>query len=165
MARAPDRAALWCGVERRLRSAATVAVALVGAWGLPAAATAASPQEQGRLLFEGRAPLVGKVRGHSTALPLDALRCANCHLTAPKARGDTTRPTQTFGPVLTASHLMEPISRRGAPATRYDLPAFCRLLGSGIDPGEVLLSRSMPLYELSPTQCEALWHFLTRSRP
>lgn len=145
---------------------ATGLVGMLAGWGLVCGSVAAAPAaEQGRQLFEGSAPLIGKVRGHSTALPLDALRCSNCHLTSPTSRpGAASRPTQTFGPVLTPGHLLQPVSRRGAPPTRYDLPAFCRLLGSGIDPGEVLLSRSMPLYEFSASECEALWRYLTQPR-
>jgi hypothetical protein len=118
--------------------------------------------DRGRLLFEGRAPLVAKVRGHTELLPISAVRCANCHVTIERPVAPSSpRPTQTLGPALTAAHLMQPQSRRGAPPSRYDQRSFCRLLSTGIDPAEVLLSRTMPLYELSEGDCQALWQYLT----
>ncbi len=138
--------------------------------GAEAAVPAVDDAAVGRALFEGRTELRGKIRGHSTVLPSHASRCSNCHLTAePPASAasaaSASRLTQTFGPVLTPTQLTALRARRGAPPSRYDLPAFCTLLRTGVDPGKVVLARTMPLYELDDRSCQALWTHLTGSRP
>jgi hypothetical protein len=140
--------------------AATVIATLI----VMSAATGAPAPDPGRLLFEGHAPLVAKVRGHTEPLPGSASRCTNCHVTTDARPGSPApRLTQAFGPALTAAYLTQPVSRRGAPPSRYDLRSFCRLLSTGIDPAEVLLSRNMPLYDLPESDCKALWQYLSSS--
>lgn len=121
----------------------------------------------GAALFEGRADLRGKIRGHSSVLPPHASRCSNCHLTVetPVSAASATRLTQTFGPALTPTRLTGLRARRGAPPTRYDLTAFCTVLRTGVDPSKVVLARTMPLYELDDRSCQALWTHLTGTRP
>lgn len=136
--------------------------------GAEAAVPAVDDAAAGRALFEGRTELRGKIRGHSSVLPSHASRCSNCHLTTeapPGPAASATQLTQTFGPVLTPAQLTALRARRGAPPTRYDLSAFCTLLRTGVDPGKVVLARTMPLYELDDRSCRALWTHLTGSRP
>ena len=99
----------------------------------------------GSALFHGGQPLIGRIRGHDTALPPEAVRCVNCHATRRISR----------------ALLLEARQRRGGPPTRYDQPAFCKLLRTGIDPGYVLIAREMPIYDVDEAQCAGLWRYLT----
>lgn len=53
-------------------------------------------------------------------------------------------------------------SRRGGPATRFDKASFCRLLQTGIDPANIVVTAAMPRYLADPPDCDALWVFLTQ---
>lgn len=110
-------------------------------------------QAPGQLLFEGRTELVARITGHDDALPAQAWRCANCHA------GE-----QPLGGLLTRERLLTALPRRGGPLSRYDLPAFCRLLRTGVDPASILIDRTMPHFEIDDRQCEDLWRGLTRHR-
>lgn len=146
-------------------------------WALCAAAQPADA-ERGRRLFSGELPLVGKVAGHTTALPQQAIRCVNCHaagtalpLAASTASTASVRAvtsaasasTQSFGPALTPKLLLQDTRRRGGPASRYDEAALCKLLATGIDPAYIIIPSSMPRYELSDADCMALWAYLTQA--
>lgn len=116
----------------------------------------------GRLLFSGQLPLVALLAGDDVPLPVQASRCINCHLrSAAPAVNDGGDNTQTFGPPLTARGLTEPQRRRGGPPSRYDVDRFCALLKTGVDPAHVLVARTMPRYQLTPSDCRALWDYLT----
>ena len=119
----------------------------------------------GAAIFSGRVHVPGRIRGHAETLPVSATRCQNCHQLAPVAPGaDARRLSQTFGPALTREFLTESQQRRGGPASSYDAATLCRALRTGIDPSQVLLVRTMPLYEIDDRQCEALWSFLSQRR-
>ena len=146
-----------------------VALVVGLAWAAGVAAQA-SDAERGRRLFNGELPLTGKVTGHATALPAQASRCVNCHAagSAPPSASAAAAPasasTQSYGPVLNATLLLQDARRRGGPPSRYDEAALCKLLGTGIDPAYFIIPASMPRYELDPADCRALWVFLTRPR-
>jgi hypothetical protein len=128
----------------------------------------ANPQ-RGHDLFTGAAPLVGKIVGHARALPPQSVRCINCHApgsAAPasvsaSASASASAATNSFGPLLTRSHLTTAIERRGGPPSRYDAAAFCRLLRDGVDPAYVMIQRAMPRYTLTDADCRALWALLS----
>lgn len=133
----------------------------------PSAAAGPPPDEvRGRALFEGDAPLAGRLTGHDSDLPPAASRCSNCHRRdtappgAPAPAGDETR---SFGPALDAANLAESKPRRGGPPSRYDAASLCRVLRDGIDPAWVMIDRTMPRYQLEDADCEALWRHLIRS--
>lgn len=153
---------------RRLRVG--LALGLVGlAMGLAQAQPPEELRARGQALFEGRAELSGRIRGHADPLPTAALRCTNCHArTASPAPppGSAVSPlsnTQAFGPVLDIPWLTGERPRRGAPASAYDARALCMALREGLDPQQVRMSRNMPLYELGDADCQALWAFLARA--
>jgi hypothetical protein len=135
----------------------------------PSGATALSPRELGEAIYHGHQPLVGRIRGHDTSLPTQASRCINCHVgTRPPALPSIpSASTQTFGPSLHAEHLTQMVARRGGPPSKYDADTLCILLRRGLDPAMIQLPRTMPLYEASPEQCQALWSYLTsvKGRP
>jgi hypothetical protein len=128
---------------------------------LVAMAAAARPDllEQGQKLFTGKVALVGRMVGHTQALPLEAVRCTNCH----QREADRPLPpsTQDFGPKLGPAGLTRALPRRGGPASAYDAGSFCRLLRDGIDPAHVMIPQTMPRYTMSDGECEALWLYLT----
>ncbi len=135
----------------------------------PPAATAAAPTtplELGEAIYHGRAPMPGLIRGHENPLPTQATRCINCHVgTRPPALPSIpSATTQTFGPTLHADHLTQAIRRRGGPPSRYDAESLCVLLRAGLDPAKVQLPRTMPLYDSTPEQCQALWAYLTSTK-
>ena len=120
---------------------------------------------RGAELFSGAAALQGTIVGHSSALPPSAARCINCHAIGTAAPASAASAA-SFGPLLTRHGLTAAVARRGGPPSRYDAPAFCRLLRQGVDPAWVIVPRSMPRYELSDADCHALWAHLTdTSRP
>ena len=132
-----------------------MAALLLAAAALPPAAAPAEALARGRALFAGTAPMRGTISGHASALPPAGARCVNCH-----AAGAASA-SASFGPLLTRPHLTGLLPRRGGPPSRYDEATFCRLLRTGIDPAYVLITRSMPRYELPDADCQALWLHLT----
>lgn len=134
---------------RRWLMLAALAIVFGGAFWVAEAAT--DSRTPGAQLFDGRQPLLARIAGHEQALPAQAWRCANCHTGA-----------QAIGGALDGRRLTAAQARRGGPASRYDLPAFCRLLRTGVDPAWVLIDRAMPRFEIDDRQCEQLWTHLTR---
>lgn len=123
---------------------------------------ACSPS-RGEALFQGPAPLVGTIVGHDAPLPAEASRCVNCHAAGSAPGGDDAG--ESFGPSLHRSALMVASPRRGGPATRYDAAGFCRLLRTGVDPGDIIIARAMPRYALADADCAALWSHLVGVGP
>ncbi len=156
----------------RLGSAAWRLGLLGVSFALLGAARPPTVQEHGRQLFQGEANLVGRMVGHTHALPPQAVRCMNCHQTQdpPSTASSSSSAqipsssaafnTQDFGPKLNPDTLTQTLPRRGGPASSYDLKAFCRLLREGIDPAHVMIPQTMPRYVLTDAECEALWTFL-----
>jgi hypothetical protein len=142
--------------------AAKAIVAALALAGASAIATDLSPAAQeGQRLFSGQTPMSGQIVGHRSALPLLASRCVNCHAAgASTSASDPQDVTSSFGPVLSAKLLAEPVARRGGPPSRYDDAALCRLLRTGVDPAYIIIPRAMPRYELSDAECRALWLYL-----
>lgn len=145
-------------------------VMAVGLWAAspaPVAAAGNAELERGQRLFVGIEPMRGTISGHQSVLPPLASRCVNCHAPGSgtgKARPASAPPTNTsFAPLLTPAYLTGPVARRGGPPSRYDEAAFCRALRTGIDPAYVIVSHSMPRYELSEAECRALWRHLTEA--
>ena len=150
--------------------------ASAAAWSAPDAALL----ERGRQLFHGEAPLAGRITGHTSDLPPQASRCANCHArgTAPPAGVGRSLPAasststasasaaaaSSFGPALDATLLLRDVARRGGPPSRYDEAAFCKLLDTGIDPAYIIIPRTMPRYTLSAADCKALWAYTSQER-
>jgi hypothetical protein len=122
--------------------------------GVPAGSGAAA---RGRNLFEGAVALRGTIAGHASELPPPGARCINCHAAGLEP---AAQPAASFGPALTRRQLTQALPRRGGPPSRYDEATFCRLLRTGIDPAYVLITRSMPRYELPDEDCRALWAYL-----
>lgn len=140
----------WSGRTRTL--AAVGLVALVAGCGL-------GPQEQARQLgqawFEGRLPLKARMVSHGQDLPASAAACINCH--------GARSPGERFAVALDRRWLTQAQPRRGGPASRYDAQAFCRVLREGVDPAWVVVNQTMPRYDLTDLQCQALWLHLTRA--
>lgn len=132
---------------------------------LATASASTAEVERGRQLFFGELPLVGRVTGHTTDLPPNALRCINCHTagTAPPVSPGAAS-SASFGPALNADTLTRPTPRRGGPASRYDEQALCKLLTTGIDPAYIIIPRNMPRYALNSADCRALWLYLSQMR-
>jgi hypothetical protein len=117
----------------------------------------------GERLFKGDDPLVGRISGFSKALEAEASRCSNCHEVAESTRSDHT-PSDgqaPAAPALTAQLLTQEVSRRGGPPSRFDQESFCRLVTTGVDPAYVVVPRTMPRYDMSSSQCQDLWRYLT----
>ena len=89
-----------------------------------------SATRRGAELFSGAAALQGTIVGHSSALPPAAARCINCHAIGTAAPASAASAA-SFGPLLTRHGLTAAVARRGGPPSRYDAPAFCRLLRQG----------------------------------
>lgn len=146
-------------------------------WCFPVvAASAAAADETGQRLFNGQIVLSGRLAGHAEALPAQAVRCSNCHSTRPSSDGARRADARAAagsrvqagtaalpGPILNARTLLEPTARRNGPASTFDSAALCRLLREGVDPAHITLVPVMPRYELSDTQCTALWAYLIRT--
>jgi len=132
------------------------------------AAQSAEPgsAERGRQLYRGESALVARIAGQDFALPADASRCANCHTPSASSAASSAAlaDTQRIGPALTPDLLVQPLRRRGGPASRYDSVALCKLLRSGIDPAHVMILRTMPRYDISDADCASLWLHLTASK-
>ena len=117
-------------------------------------------QSPGDALFHGKVALTGKIRGHEESLPPEAVRCANCH----EAQSNE-RLSRVSAPRLDRSLLLDARTRRGGPPSRYDQPAFCKLLRTGVDPAAIVIAREMPIYNLNQTQCAGLWTYLMEKEP
>ena len=135
-----------------LRCSSPISLILLAglAVGLPAI-----PTPRGEDLYNGKEPLVGRIRGHDDNLPSTVITCANCH----SAR-NATRLSAQPAPEIDHALLSEYRQRHGGPPSRYDLPSFCRVLRTGSDPVYVLIPREMPTYDLTDEQCTSLWNFL-----
>jgi hypothetical protein len=114
--------------------------------------------ERGDELFRGQEPLTGRIRGHDDDLPSEVVRCVNCHGAAP-ANASTQRLSRLAPPRLDSALLLEFHQRRGGPPSRYDPPAFCKLLRTGVDPAHILIAREMPAYDIDDAQCASLWAY------
>ncbi len=112
--------------------------------------------QRGELLYHGGESLSGRIRGHDDILPPQAVICANCHDPLGPAR-----PAANTAPRIDPALLLDARERRHGPPSRYDQPAFCKLLRTGSDPASVLISRTMPAYDVTDDQCASLWTFLT----
>src|SRR5262245_27130647 len=123
---------------------ASLALALLGAAPAPVL-------ELGGRLYRGEAALTARMTGHNENLPLEAVRCINCH----KREGEpAAQPvTENFGPPLGAG-LGRPTVRRGGPPSRYDAKTLCRLVRDGVDPAYVMIPQTMPRYTMSDRECE-----------
>jgi hypothetical protein len=111
---------------------------------------------RGRALFTGREPLAGRVRDHRSNLPVAVVVCRGCHGAGVVAPGAPPPPA----PAVDRALLLELRPRRGGPPSAYDLPSFCRLLRTGVDPAYVLVAREMPVFDVDDARCESLWRFL-----
>ncbi|MEX3894418.1 hypothetical protein [Paraburkholderia sp. BR10954] len=138
------------------RPAARVAVCL----GLAAVVRLAHAEQQlcksgdlGCAIYNGQHAVAAHLRDDDRPLPPWTTRCVNCHAGTDKSG--------TFAPPLTAALLLDAKSRRGGPASSYQPGGFCRAVRHGIDPANVLLRKAMPQYQLSDSECEALWEYLT----
>ncbi|WKB51880.1 c-type cytochrome [Eleftheria terrae] len=120
---------------------------------------AAAAAAQGRALYQGQRPLQGRIAGHPQALPPAAAACAGCHQAA------RSGPVPSLAPRLTAAYLLQPRPRRNGPPSAYNAASLCAALRSGVDPAFVTLLRSMPRYDLTDAQCDALWAYLTTPLP
>jgi len=149
-----------------LRSLAALCAALLCAATAPVGAKTGGtdgpddrPAAAGRALFDGRAPLKGRIATHVNDLPPEVVVCANCHAAplGPEVR-------QSLAPRLDRARLLDPVARRGGPPTRYDAAAFCRLLRTGVDPARIVNNLEMPRYDVDERQCAALWTYLTSER-
>jgi hypothetical protein len=110
---------------------------------------------RGEMLFQGKEKINARIRGQEDLLPLMAVRCINCHRAE-----NQTRLSRVAAPQLNRSLLLDVQGRRGGPPSRYDEPAFCRLLRTGADSAYILIAREMPVYEVNDAQCTSLWAFL-----
>jgi hypothetical protein len=149
------------------------ALLLGGAW-LIQQRMAADQVAMGRALFAGEQALVGRLPGHDTALPSVATRCVNCHEApnpAPTAADSNgvrvagpapdAQAEGSYAPALNRQALLGRQGRRGGPPSSYDLDTLCVLLRRGVDPALVVVSTTMPRFELNDEQCRALWRYLT----
>ena len=135
---------------------AIVLVCLVGReWGL---------REMGAELFDGRRALVASVQGQELVLPPFAVRCVNCHDLGPTATDrSASAPLANFGPAISGASVAADQARRGGPPSHFNASTLCRLLRTGVDPSDVLVTRAMPRYRISDAQCNALWEHLSHS--
>lgn len=124
--------------------------AAAAAWAVPAW-QGRQDRLQGQAMFRGEASLPARLVGHEIDLPAVATRCGNCHEAA---------TPQPFATPLGREQLMRPRVRRGGPPSSYDAARLCQLLRDGVDPAHVMISTTMPRYEISPLQCSDLWAFL-----
>ncbi|MFL9898510.1 hypothetical protein PQR75_10430 [Paraburkholderia fungorum] len=132
---------------------AALGLALLCVAGLVNAVQSCDPANLGCAIFSGDHAMSAHLRDDDRPLPAWTTRCINCHT--------QTASTTAFAPPLTPSYLLDAISRRGGPPSRYNPATLCRALRDGIDPDNIMLRKSMPRYELSDTECAALWRFIT----
>ncbi|SAK73080.1 hypothetical protein AWB81_03323 [Caballeronia arationis] len=111
------------------------------------------PDDLGCAIYNGQHAVAAHLRDDDRPLPAWTTRCANCHAGTDKSG--------IFAPPLTPSYLLDAETRRGGPASRYQPTSFCRAVKDGIDPANVLLRKAMPHYQISDSECAALWGFLT----
>lgn len=123
---------------------------------LIAAAVYPYPRLVGYALYRGYLPVAGRIAGHDSDLPSRASRCVNCHDAVRSATPTARRITPLTRAALTEMH-----SRRGGPVTAYNEDTFCSLLRDGIDPAYVQVNRTMPRYDMSASQCHALWRYVS----
>src|SRR5829696_124159 len=99
--------------------------------GLALSALGAAPlsvMELGRRIYRGEAALTARMTGHTETLPLEAVRCTNCHRR--ESEPALVPAGENFGPPLGQS-LARPSVRRGGPPSRYDAKTLCKLLRDG----------------------------------
>jgi len=135
-----------------------------GAWACQRAQERATV-DRGDRLFHGEAALSARIVGHTMLLPAAVSRCMNCHesrSTAISAAASALAGGQAgrYGPALDHATLTQPLARRGGPPSRYDAPALCTVLRTGIDPAQVLIPQTMPHYDIADADCAALWAYL-----
>ena len=111
-------------------------------------------------VFDEGVRVVARLRGDTHALPSSVARCAGCHERSGTSLSRPANGIAEAAPGLGAATLLQATSRRRGPPSRYDEDTFCRLLASGVDPGGVVVARSMPVYAIEPTDCHALWQWL-----
>lgn len=114
---------------------------------------------RGKQIFQGKETVNGRIDGHSRNLPPQVAKCINCHAPAKGQKID-----DQYAPLLNDRWLLQPRVRRGGPAFAYDQASFCKTIRTGTDPEYVILNRTMPRFDLSNEQCQALWAFLTEKR-
>lgn len=137
------------------RSAARAAIglALAAAARSAGAAQPCEPADLGCSIFSGQHAVPAHLRDDDRPLPAWTTRCINCHT--------QTEPAAAFAPPLTADYLLAATRRRGGPPSQYDLATFCHALKDGVDPAGVVLRKTMPHYQISDSECAALWRFVT----
>jgi hypothetical protein len=140
------------------RGAGLITLLALAAWGWRTA-DAVAQREHGAALFGGKEALAGRLLGHEQPLPGLATRCSNCH-DAVKTGPGATSAVAASTPPLTAVELSTPRSRRGGPPSAFDASRLCALLRNGTDPAHVIISTTMPRYQISDEQCRALWSYL-----
>lgn len=121
------------------------------------------PQQRGAAIFYGEIDVSGRLAGHDLILPTLATRCANCHEEpnpTPPTTSSTIPSTTSFAQPLTSQHLQTPQVRRGGPPSIFNAQRLCELLRTGIDPTHIIISTTMPRYNLTNAQCEDIWAFL-----
>jgi hypothetical protein len=128
--------------------------------GLTVAKVATVDTADGKRLFNGQTPIPARLLGHAEVLPAPTARCSNCHAITPPS----IPRASSFAPVLDAPSLLNPLSRRGGPPSKFDAASLCKLLREGIDPAWIVLPTTMPRYTISDLQCSALWSFLVRQK-
>lgn len=115
----------------------------------------APPAKRGERIFLGRETVAATIGGHELPLPPEVAACAGCH----KPR--TSDRNEQFAPPLSKEWLTVARQRRGGPPYAYDRDSFCNTVRTGIDPGYVILNRTMPRFALDDAQCRALWSYLS----
>jgi hypothetical protein len=154
--------------RRGLNVVLLAATAALGAGWVLHAAQRRTLVERGDRLFHGEAALAGRIVGHAMVLPASVARCMNCHETRSSATsaaasavvGQAGGVAGRYGPALDHATLAQPRARRGGPPSRYDAPALCALLRTGIDPAQVMIPQTMPHYDIADADCAALWGYL-----
>lgn len=71
-----------------------------------------------------------------------------------------TASTEPYAVALTRDSLLGLRTRRGGPPSAFDEASLCRLLRTGVDPAQVLISTTMPRYTVSDVQCRQLMAYL-----
>jgi len=120
-------------------------------------------QQRGAAIFYGEIDISGRLAGHDLVLPTLATRCANCHEEpnpTPPPTSSTIPSTTSFAQPLTSQYLQTPQVRRGGPSSIFNAQRLCELLRTGIDPTHIIISTTMPRYDITDAQCEDLWAFL-----
>lgn len=145
-----------------LGSVATLGLLGTGVW----LAHESELRQQGEAMFQGKVLLPANLAGQEMILPVQASRCINCHGTVQKnpwIDPSVSQPPaeQTFASPINGAWLKQARMRHGGPESKYDQPALCKLLREGVDPGHVMISTTMPRYNLTDAQCAALWAYLS----